>query len=151
MIKHFIAASLTAAAASAALAGTAMAEAEYLNSGTVLPTNLPFSELVIVGDTLYLSGQIGNLPGTLDLAEGGIDGESRQVMENIKTSLAAHGYDMSHLVKCTVMLADISEWGAFNSVYAEYFEAGRFPARAAFGASGLAVGASVEVDCIGAK
>lgn len=72
-------------------------------------------------------------------------------MENIKTSLQAHGYDMSHLVKCTVMLADISEWGAFNAVYAEYFEAGRFPARAAFGASGLAVGAKVEVDCIGTK
>lgn len=59
----------------------------YLNSGSVLPTNLPFSELVVAGDTLYLSGQIGNVPGTLDLAEGGMTSQSRQVMDNIKTSL----------------------------------------------------------------
>ncbi len=125
--------------------------AAYLNSGKVLPTDLPFSELVIAGDTLYLSGQIGNVPGTLDLAEGGIEGESKQVMDNIKTSLEAHGYALTNLVKCTVMLADISEWGAFNGVYKAYFEAGKFPARAAFGASGLALGARVEVDCIGTK
>lgn len=143
--------SLIAMALTASLPLTAQAEAEYLNSGAVLPTNLPFSELVIVDETLYLSGQIGNVPGTLDLAEGGIEGETRQVMENIQTSLQAHGYEMSNLVKCTVMLADISEWGAFNGIYTEFFEAGRFPARAAFGANGLALGARVEVDCIGAK
>ncbi len=130
---------------------TADSSPEYLNSGTVLPTNLPFSEVVVVGDMLLLSGQIGNLPGTLTLAEGGIEGETRQVMENIKTSLDAHGYSLSNLVKCTVMLADIKEWGAFNDVYKTYFEPGRFPARAAFGANGLAVGAKVEVDCLGAK
>lgn len=143
--------SLIAMALTASLPLTAQAEAEYLNSGAVLPTNLPFSELVIVDETLYLSGQIGNVPGTLDLAEGGIEGETRQVMENIQTSLQAHGYEMSNLVKCTVMLADIAEWGAFNGIYTEFFEAGRFPARAAFGANGLALGARVEVDCIGAK
>ena len=49
------------------------------------------------------------------------------------------------------MLADIGEWAAFNDVYKTYFEPGRFPARAAFGANGLAVGAKVEVDCMGAK
>lgn len=141
----------TAVAFATFLPFSALAEAEFLNSGSVVPTTLPFSEMVIVGETLYLSGQIGNVPGTLDLAEGGIAGESQQVMENIQTSLKAHGYEMSNLVKCTVMLADISEWGAFNGVYAEFFEAGRFPARAAFGASGLALGARVEVDCIGAK
>ncbi len=143
--------SLIAAAAVAMMPFAAQAEAEFLNSGAVLPTNLPFSEMVIVGDTLYLSGQIGNVPGTLELAEGGIEAESRQVMDNIKISLEAHGYDMTNLVKCTVMLADIGEWGAFNGVYVDYFEAGRFPARAAFGASGLALGARVEVDCIGTK
>lgn len=143
----------TFAAALSFVASMALSDghAEYLNSGSVVPTNLPFSELVIVGDTLYLAGQIGNLPGTLDLAEGGIEGESRQVMENIKTSLEAHGYGMKNLVKCTVMLDDIGEWGSFNTVYAEFFEAGKFPARAAFGANGLALGARVEVDCIGAK
>ena len=135
------------------ISGLAAADSspEYLNSGTVLPTNLPFSEVVVVGDMLLLSGQIGNLPGTLTLAEGGIEGETKHVMENIKTSLDAHGYSLSNLVKCTVMLADIKEWGAFNDVYKTYFEPGRFPARAAFGANGLAVGAKVEVDCLGAK
>jgi len=123
----------------------------FKNSGSVLPTNLPFSELVEVGNTLYLSGQIGNKPGTLELADGGIAGETKQVMENIRTSLEAHGYGLENLVKCTVMLADIGEWGAFNKVYQDYFEKGRFPARAAFGANGLAIGAAVEVDCIGAK
>lgn len=144
--------SLFLAAALGCCATLAQAEdVTFLNSGAVVPTTLPFSEMVIVGDTLYLSGQIGNLPGTLTLAEGGIAGQSKQVMDNIATSLEAHGYTMANLVKCTVMLADISEWGTFNEIYAGYFEAGRFPARAAFGANGLAVGASVEVDCVGAK
>lgn len=124
---------------------------EFLNSGSVLPTNLPFSEVVVVGDMLFLSGQIGNMPGTLTLAEGGIEAETRQVMENIQTSLEANGFELTNLVKCTVMLADIKEWGVFNDVYKTYFEAGKFPARAAFGANGLAVGAKVEVDCLGAK
>lgn len=129
----------------------ANADAEFKKSGKILPTNLPFSELVIVGDTLYLSGQIGNVPGTLELAPGGIEVESKQVMDNIKTSLEAHGFSLANLVKCTVMLDEISEWGGFNTVYKGYFEAGKFPARAAFGADGLALGAKVEMDCIGTK
>ena len=128
----------------------AQAAPEYLNSGKVLPTTLPFSEAVRVGDTVYLSGQIGNLPGGLTLASGGIEGESRQVMENIKTSLEAHGLSLDDVVKCTVMMADIGEWAAFNDVYKGYFKPGRFPARSAFGASGLAFDARVEVECIAA-
>ena len=83
---------------------------EFLNSGKVVPTNLPFSEAVRAGNTLYLSGQIGIVPGTLKLAPGGIREEARQAMENIKASLEAHGYAMSDIVKCTVMLADISDY-----------------------------------------
>ena len=132
-------------------ASGARAEPEYLNSGQVLPATLPFSEAVLVGDTLYLSGQIGNLPGTLELAEGGIAAETRQVMENIRTSLSAHGYGLSNLVKCSVFLADMQEWDAFNAIYASYFEAGRFPARSAFATGGLAFDARVEVECIGSK
>lgn len=149
MIK--ITKSLLAGSALLALATQLHADPEFLNSGAVLPTNLPFSEAVIVDDIVFLSGQIGNMPGTLTLAEGGIAGETRQMMENIKTSLEAHGLGLENLVKCTVMLADIGEWGAFNDIYKTYFTEGRFPARAAFGANGLAVGARVEVDCIGAK
>ena len=122
---------------------------EFLNSGKVLPTNLPFSEAVRVGSTLYLSGQIGIVPGTMKLAPGGIKQEAKQTMENIKTSLEAHGYSVSNIVKCTVMLADISEWGTFNEVYKSFFS-NRYPARSALGANGLALGARVEIECIAA-
>jgi 2-iminobutanoate/2-iminopropanoate deaminase len=120
---------------------------EYLNSGKVLPTNLPFSEAVRVGNMIYLSGQIGNMPGAMKLAPGGVQAEAKQAMENIKTSLEAHGYSMANIVKCTAMLADMSEWGAFNDVYKTFFS-GHYPARSAFGASGLALGARVEIECI---
>jgi 2-iminobutanoate/2-iminopropanoate deaminase len=123
---------------------------EFLNSGKVVPATLPFSEAVRVGDVLYLSGQIGLVPGTMKLVEGGIQAQARQTMDNIKTSLEAHGYALRDLVKCTVMLADISEWGAFNEVYKTFF-AGRFPARSALGANGLALGARVEIECMAAK
>lgn len=122
---------------------------QFLNSGKVVPTNLPFSEAVRVGNMLYLSGQVGIMPGTLKLVPGGLKEETRQTMENIKTSLEAHGYTMRDIVKCTVMLADISEWAAFNEVYRTFF-AGRYPARSALGANGLALGARVEVECIAA-
>ena len=120
---------------------------EYLNSGKVFLTNLPFSEAVRVGDTLYLSGQIGIVPGTMKLVPGGLQGETRQTMENIKTSLHAHGYSMNDLVKCVIMLADISQWATFNDIYKTYFDV-HFPARSAFGANGLALGAQVEIECI---
>lgn len=123
---------------------------QYLNSGKILPTGLPFSEAVRVDNTLYLSGQIGVLPGTLNLVPGGIESESRQAMDNIKTTLETHGYAMNDLVKCTVMLADIKEWTTFNNIYKTYFTS-HFPARSALGANGLAMGARVEVECIAVK
>jgi reactive intermediate/imine deaminase len=122
-------------------------QVEYLNSGKIYPAGVPLSEAVRVGDTLYLSGQIGIQPGTLKLAPGGIREEARQAMSNIKTSLEAHGYSMADLVKCTVMLADIARWGEFNEVYKSFFT-GHFPARSALGVNGLALGAQVEVECI---
>lgn len=122
----------------------------HLHSGAVLPKNLPFSEAVEVGGTLYLSGQIGIRPGTLELVPGGIEAEARRTMENIKTTLEAHGYSMRDVVKCTVMLADIAEWGAFNEVYRTYFTE-PYPARSALGANGLALGARVEVECVAVR
>jgi 2-iminobutanoate/2-iminopropanoate deaminase len=134
---------------SAAMA-TKVESIQYLNSGKILPTGLPFSEAVRVGNTLYLSGQIGVLPGTLKLIDGGITTESRQTMDNIKTTLETHGYTLQDLVKCTVMLADIKEWSAFNDIYKTYFTT-HFPARSALGANGLAMGARVEVECMAVK
>ncbi len=108
---------------------------------------LPFSEAVQLGDVLYVSGQIGNLPGTLTLAPGGIVPESRRALENMKGILERHGCSMGTVVKCTIFLADIAEWHAFNGVYREYFPA-ILPARSALAASGLALGARVELECI---
>jgi 2-iminobutanoate/2-iminopropanoate deaminase len=125
------------------------ATVEFLNSGKVLPPGLPFSEAVRVGKVLYLSGQVGNEPGTLKLVPGGLKEETRQAMNNIKTSLDAHGYTMRDLVKCTVMLADLSKWGEFNEIYRTFF-VDRYPARSALGANGLALGAQVEIECIAA-
>lgn len=125
----------------------AQSKVEFLNAGTVVPATLPFSEAVKVNDTLYLSGQIGNVPGSLKLVAGGMPAEARQAMINVNAVLQAHGYAMTDLVKCTVMLADIAEWGAFNEVYKTFFDK-QFPARSALATSGLALGARVEVDCI---
>ncbi len=123
------------------------ADLQSVNSGKVLPPGLPFSEAVRAGDMLYLSGQVGIMPGGMKLAPGGITGESRQTMDNIKAVLESEGLGMDNLVRCLVMLADIAEWEAFNAVYAEYFN-DHLPARSAFGANGLALGARVEVECI---
>jgi reactive intermediate/imine deaminase len=120
---------------------------EFLNSGKVYPEGLPLSEAVRVGNTLYLSGQIGIAPGSLELVPGGMEAETRRTMENIRMTLEAHGGSMSDIVKCTVMLADISEWGAFNGVYTTFFKE-TYPARSAMGVNGLALGARVEVECI---
>jgi 2-iminobutanoate/2-iminopropanoate deaminase len=146
MKKSILALIALAAAAPAALA----ADVEFLNSGKIVPATLPFSEAVRVGDTLYLSGQVGIKPGTLTLVPGGLPAEARQALENIKTSLEASGYSLRDVVKCTVMLADIGEWAAFNEVYKTFFSA-PYPARSAFGASGLAIGARVELECIAAR
>lgn len=108
---------------------------------------LPFSEAVQLGDTLYVSGQIGNQPGTLALAPGGIAAEARQTLDNLKAILERHGSSLEHVVKCTVFLADIRDWPAFNEVYRAYFKQ-NLPARSALAASGLALGARVEVECI---
>jgi 2-iminobutanoate/2-iminopropanoate deaminase len=108
---------------------------------------LPFSDAVRVGHMLYLSGKLGNIPGTRNLAEGGIAGETRQALENIKASLEKYGSSLGEVVKCTVFLADIGEWAAMNEVYVEYFPADP-PARSALGSSGLALGARVEIECL---
>ena len=68
-------------------------------------------------------------------------------MENIGAVLAENGLSFDDVFKCTIMLADMSNWAEFNSVYVRYFKPGRMPARSAFGASGLALGALVEVEC----
>jgi len=118
--------------------------AEFLTSDSL--ANYPFSEAVRVGDWLILSGQIGIDPETGALPPGGIKAETRQTMENIKSTLEKYGSSMDQVIKCTVMLADISEWAEMNEVYVTYFPDHK-PARSAFGTSGLALGARLEIEC----
>ena len=120
---------------------------EHYQSEAMASLNLPFSEAVIVGDLVFLSGQLGNEPGKPRLVPGGIASEARQALDNIGAVLAANGSSFDKIVKCTIMLADIGEWSAFNEVYVSYFKS-PYPARSAFAASGLALGARVEIDCI---
>jgi 2-iminobutanoate/2-iminopropanoate deaminase len=110
------------------------------------PPRYPFSPAVQVGHLLFLSGQIGT-DSTGKLVPGGIKAETRQTMENIGDVLGRVGSSWERVVKCTVMLADMAEWPAMNAVYASYFPK-RVPARSAFGATGLALGARVEIECI---
>ncbi|GAA3731322.1 RidA family protein [Leifsonia bigeumensis] len=109
------------------------------------PHDLPFSTAVRVGDMLYLSGQIGVRSDGV-LAEG-FQAQARQTMDNIAASLTLAGSSMADVVKATIMIADMARWGEFNTIYLEYFDAGRLPARSAFGANALALGAEVEVEC----
>ena len=98
-----------------------------------------------VGDVFYLSGQIGSGPDHT-MADG-LAAQTRQTMENIKDVLQSLGLGMDAVFKCTVMLADMNDWRAFNQVYLDYFDPERLPARSAFGTSGLAAGALMEVEC----
>jgi len=112
---------------------------------------LPAPEGAALGPLVFLSGQLGNVPGTLALVPGGIRAEARQALDNIATVLRSQGMDVADLVRCTVMLADMSEWPAFNEVYAEFFAGRPMPARSAFGCNGLALGARVEIECTAAR
>lgn len=133
-------------AAEAPAAQEAGVDLEFLNPPDARP-NAPFSEAVRVGDLLYLSGKIGSVEG--GLAQGGIQAETRAVLENIQAALARHGSSMDRVFKCLVILADMGDFGAMNEVYVSYFP-GPKPARSAFAASGLAAGALVEIECIAA-
>ena len=105
----------------------------------------PYSESARVGDLLFLAGQIGE--DRDGLVPGGIKAETEQMMANIKAALARRGLMMEHVVKCTVFLANIAEWGTFNEVYKKHFSQ-PYPARSALGASELVVNARVEMECI---
>lgn len=109
----------------------------------------PFSDAVEANGFLFLAGQVGMDHSTRTLVEGGIENETRQCLENIKAVLAHHELSLDQVVKCTVILKDINDFAAFNDVYVKYFP--NKPARTTFAASGLAVGANIEIDVIAVK
>ena len=122
-------------------------QVRFYNSPAATAARLPFSQAVRVGDVLYMSGSIGNLPGKAELVPGGIEPETKQMMENIREVLQGNGLTFDDVFKCTAMLADMSKWGAFNKIYVTYFKPEHLPARSALGANGLALGAQVELEC----
>jgi 2-iminobutanoate/2-iminopropanoate deaminase len=136
---------MIAVAAVVLVPAVAFAQApQFLNTNP--QSTAPFSSAVKVGNMLYLAGQLGTDKGKL--VEGGIGAETKQALTNIKTVLEANGSDMEHVVKCTAFLADMKEWPAMNEVYRTMFTAGKYPARSAFGTTGLALDARLEIECI---
>jgi reactive intermediate/imine deaminase len=119
---------------------------EHFSSEQTIKQDFPFSDAVKVGNTLYLSGMIGE-DEEGNLVEGGIVPEAHNVMKRMGTLLAHYNLGYDDVVKCLVMIDDISQWSLFNSVYVQYFEK-PYPARSAFGADGLAGNASFELECI---
>jgi len=132
-----------AALASTLLVAPALAEqpAFYPRDG-----GYPFSEAVQAGDILYISGII---PEAADgkVVTGGIEDQGRQVMAQLGQVLARRDLGFDDVIQCTVYLADMKDWPGFNAVYRTSFKPGHYPARAALGASGLALGARVELQC----
>ena len=118
---------------------------EYASAAN--PNARNFSEFVKVGNMIYLAGKLGT-DSTGKLAAGGIGPETKQTLENIKATLEKNGSSMDNVVKCTVMLADMKEWGDMNVVYNTFFKKERLPARSAFGTSGLALNGRVEIECM---
>lgn len=110
----------------------------------------PYSQANVIGNTIYVSGQLPLVPGTKDFASEDIVGQTRQSLTNAKAILEAAGYTMEEVVKVTVLLDDITEFADMNGVYAEFFT-NNFPARAAFEVAKLPLGAKVEIEMIAAK
>ena len=145
-MRHIALAALVAAAVTGCARPVPPAP-EFIN--LVDPSPYPFSSAVRAGDFLFLSGQIGTKveDGKSVLVPGGIEAETKQTFENIKATLAKANSSLDRVVKCTVMMADMAEWPKMNEIYATYFP-GKKPARSAFGATALALGARVEIECL---
>ena len=125
---------------------TAPAQIQRIGEPMLNGQRLPFATAVRAGDTVYLSGALGIGPdGKLG---DGMAAQAKLAMDNLGAGLKQAGLGWGDVVKCTVMLDDMKDWPAFNQVYVTYFRDGQFPARSAFGADGLALGALVEVECI---
>ena len=118
---------------------------EHLGRPNLNGQPLPFSDAVRVGDVLYLSGQLGI--GADGKLPDGIEAQTKLALDNIGAILKRAGLGYEDVFHCTAMLSDMANWPAMNKVYVTYFPEGKRPARSAFGASGLALGALIELEC----
>lgn len=110
----------------------------------------PYSQAIIVGDTLYCSGQVAIDPKTGSLIQGTVDAETEQVLENLGAVLRAAGMGYEHVVRCTVYLIDMNDYAQVNEVYARYFSDAA-PAREAIQVCGLPRSARVEISCVAVR
>jgi len=115
-----------------------------------LSADLPFSSAVVVGDVIYLSGEIGRAPGTMTIVEGGVGAQTQQIFENYQTTLVRLDSSLSDIVKCTVFLDDMAHYSEMNAAYAAAFP-GDKPARSTFGVDGIALDADLEIECLAVK
>ena len=127
-------------------------DVEYFVSETSKELNFPFSDAAIVGNIIYVSGQIGSKPGTREVVEGGISAETTQTLNNIKMVLNDLGSNSDKIFKCLCMLEDINDYAEMNNAYTTFFS-GRenLPSRSTFAGSGLALGAKIEIECWATK
>lgn len=109
----------------------------------------PYSQAIKANGLVFVSGQLGLVPGTKQFAGDDVAAQAEQVLKNIAAILQAAGTDMAHVVKCNVMLADMADFGAMNAVYQTFFTA-EPPARATFAVKDLPMSARVEIEAIAA-
>jgi len=122
----------------------------FYSAALSLEQAFPFSDVVTTpGGMVFISGLVGT-DETGELVPGGLEAETHAIFRQMKTYLAQLNLDLTDVVKCLVMIDDIAQWGDFNGVYTQYFKP-PYPARSAMGADGLALGASLELECIAVK
>ena len=127
-------------------------DVEYFVSETSKALNFPFSDAAIVGNIIYVSGQIGSKPGTREVVEGGISAETTQTLNNIKMVLNDLGSNSDKIFKCLCMLEDINDYNEMNKAYTTFFNSrDNLPSRSTFAGSGLALGAKIEIECWATK
>jgi reactive intermediate/imine deaminase len=107
----------------------------------------PYSQAVRAGDTLYMSGQIPLDPKTMQIVDGGIDAQARQVFANLRAVAAAAGATLNDIVKLTILMTDLSEFAKVNEIMATHFDA-PYPARATYQVAALPRGARIEVEAV---
>ena len=107
----------------------------------------PYSQAVRIENLVFTAGQIGLNPATMEIVEGGIEAQSRQVLTNLKAVLDAADSGLNYVIKTTVFLSDMANFAAMNAIYAEFFPE-NFPARSTVAAAGLPKGALVEIEAV---
>jgi 2-iminobutanoate/2-iminopropanoate deaminase len=114
------------------------------------PSQLPFSQVVEASGLVFVAGQVGSVPGVQGAVPGGIEAETRAMLDNVGRLLKSVGLDYKDVVKATVYLKDFSEFAAMNSVYREYFPT-EPPTRATVGVTALAADYGVEIEVIATR